>query len=46
MLPTADDVTALGFQDREVKAAGGQRQHSDGEHVSRGAMQTVALRRP
>jgi hypothetical protein len=39
----ADDVTALGFQDREVKAAGGQRQHRDAEHVSRGAMQTVAF---
>jgi hypothetical protein len=39
----ADDIAALGFQNREVKAARGQRQHCDGEDISGGAMQTAAF---
>jgi hypothetical protein len=39
----ADDVAALGFQDREIEAAGVQGQHRDGEDVSGGAMKAVAF---
>ena len=40
---TAVNVAALGFQNREIEAAGGQGEHRNSEDVSEGAVQTAAF---